>query len=54
MWKARCLRFAEALWNVLDGVQEHDLPAMTGLSESECKKIAKAKADAVELLTPNV
>jgi hypothetical protein len=49
-WKAQCLRFAEALVRVLDGVKEHELQAETGLNAEDCAKILKAKEDAILML----
>ena len=50
LWKARCLRFATALVDVMDGKQDHDIQADTGLSQEDCDRIAKARADARTLV----
>ena len=50
LWKTQCLRFAEALVTILDGMEEHELHAQTGLSPQECSKIFKAKEDALLML----
>lgn len=51
LWKARCMRFAAALVDVMDGMQDHDIPRETGLPQEDCDKIAKARADASDLLS---
>lgn len=51
LWKARCLRFAAALVDVMDGVQDHHIGDETGLPEECCERIAKARAEALELLS---
>ena len=50
LWKARCLRFAAALVDVMDGTQDHHIGDETGLPEEDCERIAKARADARELV----
>ncbi len=50
LWKARCLRFATALVDVMDGTKDHDIQAETGLPEEDCERIAKARADAWTLV----
>ena len=50
LWKARCLRFATALDDVMDGMQDHDIQAETGLPDDDCERIAKARADARTLV----
>ena len=50
LWKTRCLRFATALVDVMDGTQDHDIQAYTGLPDADCERIAKARADAMELV----
>lgn len=50
LWKARCIRFATALYDVLDGIQDHDIRSMTGLPDVDCERIAKARADAREMV----
>ena len=46
LWKARCMRFAKALVDVMDGIQDYEMPAETGLPNFDCEKIAIARADA--------
>ena len=50
LWKTRCLRFAAALVDVMDGTQDHEIQADTGLPDADCERIAKARADAMELV----
>ena len=50
LWKARCLRFARALVDVMDGTHDLDIQADTGLPDEDCERIAKARSDARELL----
>lgn len=50
LWKTQCLRFAEALVDVLDGTRDHELQAETGLNAEDCAKILKAKEDAILML----
>jgi len=50
LWKARCLRFATALVDVMDGKKDHDIQADTGLPQEDCDRIAKARADAQTLV----
>lgn len=50
LWKARCLRFATALIDVMDGMKDHDIQAETGLPQEDCDRIAKARANARELV----
>ena len=50
LWKARAMRFARALVAVMDGTQDHDIQADTGLPDEDCDKIAEARRDAVSLL----
>ena len=50
LWKARCLRFATALVDVMDGVQDHHIGDETGLPQDDCARIAKARADARTLV----
>lgn len=50
LWQARCLRFAQALVDVMDGTQDHHIQDETGLPDAECERIAKARADAQNLL----
>ena len=52
LWKARCLRFAAALVDIMDGIPDHDIQAETGLPQDDCDNIAKARADARDLV-PN-
>ena len=47
----RALRFADALVQVMDGTQDHDIQGETGLSREDCEKIAAARADAQSLLS---
>lgn len=50
LWKARCIRFATALVDVMDGTQDHDIQADTGLPDADCERIAKARSDAFKLV----
>jgi len=50
LWQARCMRFATALVDVMDGTQDHDIQADTGLPDADCERIAKARADAREMV----
>jgi len=48
--KARCLRFASALDDVMDGMSDHDIQGETGLQQQDCDRIAKARSDARTLV----
>ena len=50
LWKARALRFATALVDFMDGTQDHDIQAETGLPDADCEKIAEARKDAQEII----
>ena len=50
LWKARCIRFAMALVDVMDGTKDHDIQADTGLPKDDCDRIAKARKDAKTLV----
>lgn len=50
LWKARCLRMADALVSFMDGTPDHHIQDETGLPEVECEKIAEARKDAKTLL----
>ena len=50
LWKARCMRFATALVDVMDGTKDHDIQADTGLPQEDRDRIAKARADARTLV----
>ena len=49
-WKAMAIRFAKSLFDVLDGVQEHDIQSMTGLPDDDCKRIYRDKLLAYEMI----
>ena len=49
-WKDICLQYARSLVDVLDGVQDHDIQTITGLPEDSCRRIAKDREEAKELL----
>jgi hypothetical protein len=48
--EAKAERFARALVTVLDGVQDHELQSMTGLSEADCDEIARTRSEAATLV----
>lgn len=48
--QAQSNRFARALVDVLDGIQDHDLQSMTGLSQIDCDHIARVRAEAAAVL----
>ncbi len=50
LWEARCMRFANALVDFMDGTQDHDIQAETGLPDADCERIAKARSDALALV----
>ena len=43
-------RLGWALVNVLDGVKEHDIMGMTGLSKEDCKKIHEVRLEAEKVI----
>ena len=49
-YKAQSLRFGEALVQVLDGVQPHDLSSFTGLDEDKCESIYQVFVEALTIL----
>ena len=49
-WQSRCLRFAQALVDIMDGIQDHDIQAETALPIGDCNRIAEARSDALSLL----
>ena len=49
-WKSRCLRFAQALVDIMDGVQDHEINDQTGLPIRRCNIIAEARRDAIAFL----
>ncbi len=50
LWKARAMRFARALFDVMDGIKDHDIQSYTALTDEECDMISDARRDAGELL----
>lgn len=50
----KATEFARALVDVLDGVKDHDIRAMTGLSEAACARISHVRDEALRWLEPNV
>ena len=50
LWKARAMRFARALFDVMDGIKDHDIQSYTALTDDECYVISEARRDAGELL----
>jgi hypothetical protein len=42
----RALQFALALVDIMDGMEDHDIQAHTGLPDAECEAIAGARKDA--------
>lgn len=50
LYKAIAMRFGKALVDFMDGTQDHDIQAATGLSDSDCKVIAEARRDANRLV----
>jgi len=53
LWKARCMRFAAALVDIMDGIPDNDIQGETGLETEDCERIAKARADARTLVHNN-
>ena len=49
-YKALTLYFAQALVDIMDHIQDHDIQVDTGYSNEYCAKIAKARKDAIEFL----
>lgn len=45
------LRFASALIDMMDGLQEHDLPHITGLPDDRCKRIYQAYIEAMDAIS---
>ncbi len=50
LYKARALRFARALVDVMDGVEVHHVQDRTALSDEDCAQIIDARKDAREWL----
>lgn len=49
-WEERATYFAQALFDVMDGMDDHDIQGYTGHTMQNCERIAKARADAAQLL----
>lgn len=49
-WKAIAIKFAGSLFQVLDGVQEHEIKNITGLPDDACKRIYGDKLLAYEMI----
>lgn len=43
-------RLAEALTDIMDGMDDHEIPAQTGLCKEDCERISKARAEARKLI----
>ena len=46
VWRARCLRFARALADIMANVPDNEIQLLASLSQVECANIAKARRDA--------
>lgn len=49
-WQMKAIQFAEALFDVLGCIEDHDIQAHTGLPQEDCDRIAELRTEARDLV----
>ena len=51
-WQMKAVQVAEALVDVMNFIEDHDIQAYTGLPQKDCDRIAELRAEARDLVNP--